>query len=153
MCGITGFFAINPRYYSFETAVKQMTDRVAYRGPDDAGHWIDVEAGIALGHRRLSIVDLSPLGHQPMISASGRFVIVFNGEIYNFQSLRVILESKGYSFQGMSDTEVLLAAVEEWGIAKALEQFIGMFAFALWDKQEKTLYMALDRFGGKTLYY
>ena len=154
MCGITGFFS--PRELDpaqAEESVVAMADTLVHRGPDDAGVWVDATAGIALGHRRLSIVDLSPNGHQPMRSASGRWVISFNGEIYNFPSLRQELEGLGHRFRGHSDTEVLLAAVEQWGVHKALERFNGMFAFALWDRADRVLHLARDRAGEKPLYY
>jgi asparagine synthase (glutamine-hydrolysing) len=130
-----------------------MTDALAHRGPDDSGAWIDSAAGIALGHRRLSIVDLSPHGHQPMHSACGRYTITFNGEIYNFKSLRRELETHGHHFRGHSDTEVLLAAVREWGLNVALTRFNGMFAFAVWDHTRETLHLVRDRAGEKPLYY
>jgi asparagine synthase (glutamine-hydrolysing) len=154
MCGIAGYFrptgiAAQPA----PTILESMTAALRHRGPDDAGAWIDAEAGIALGHRRLSILDLSPLGHQPMHSACGRYVIVFNGEIYNFRALRADLEASGHRFRGGSDTEVLLGAVREWGVRRAVERFNGMFAFALWDRQERTLHLVRDRAGEKPLYY
>jgi asparagine synthase (glutamine-hydrolysing) len=130
-----------------------MTRAIAHRGPDDAGAWLDADAGVALGHRRLSILELSPLGHQPMHSADGRYVIVFNGEIYNHHALREQLRARGHAFRGQSDTEVLLAAVVEWGLHDALERLNGMFAFALWDRRERRLHMARDRAGEKPLYY
>jgi asparagine synthase (glutamine-hydrolysing) len=130
-----------------------MAESIVRRGPDSHGEWVDGERGIAFGHRRLSILDLSPLGHQPMISSSGRFVMVLNGEIYNFQDLRAQLESKGAIFKGTSDTEVLLAAIEEWGVQKTLEASVGMFALGVWDRKSHKLYLARDRFGEKPLFY
>lgn len=130
-----------------------MTDAIVLRGPDDAGAWVDAEAGIAMGHRRLSILDLSPLGHQPMASADGRFVMVFNGEIYNFQHLRAELEKHGHTWRGHSDTEIMLAAFFQWGVTEATRRFNGMFAFAVWDKQERVLHLGRDRLGEKPLYY
>ena len=154
MCGITGFLSRHELDASqAHDTVIAMADTIAYRGPDDAGAWVDPAAGIALGHRRLSIVDLSPNGHQPMASESGRWVISFNGEIYNFVELRKELEGLGHRFRGHCDTEVLLAGVEQWGVHKALERFNGMFAFALWDRQDRVLHLSRDRAGEKPLYY
>ena len=154
MCGITGF--LSPLgIESKENAtrlVSQMTNSLLHRGPDAGGVWIDENSGIALGHRRLSIIDLSPSGHQPMLSNSGRYVIVFNGEIYNFLELRRDLENK-YMFKGTSDTEVLLASIDAWGIHKAINRSVGMFAVALWDRKECSLYLIRDRIGEKPLYY
>src|SRR6266566_3228540 len=155
MCGIAGYMtpAANDTAEDMQARVVRMANTLRHRGPDDAGTWLDPAAGIALGHRRLSIIDLSPLGHQPMQSATGRYVIVFNGEIYNFRALRTELERRGHAFRGHSDTEVMLAAITEWGVRDALAKFNGMFAFALWDRQEHMLHLARDRFGEKPLYY
>lgn len=131
--------------------LKGMTDAIAHRGPDGEGHWIDGNVG--LGHRRLAIIDLSPGGHQPMEWADGRYVVTYNGEIYNFRELRADLEKAGVRFRSRSDTEVLLAAVGTWGLGKALERFNGMFAFALWDRQARALVVARDRYGVKPLYF
>jgi asparagine synthase (glutamine-hydrolysing) len=130
-----------------------MTDAIRHRGPNDEGVWVDAEAGIALGHRRLSILDLSQEGHQPMKSANGRYVLVFNGEIYNFQTLREQLAARGHSFRGHSDTEVMLAGFCEWGIKATLQKQVGMFALALWDRQERVLHLTRDRIGEKPLYF
>lgn len=128
-----------------------MADTLVHRGPDDAGVWIDAACGVALAHRRLSIVDLSPAGHQPMQSVSGRFVMVFNGEVYNHQELRRGLS--GFSWRGHSDTETLLAGFATWGIEATLQRCVGMFAIALWDQQTRTLHLIRDRLGEKPLYY
>jgi asparagine synthase (glutamine-hydrolysing) len=133
-----------------------MASALAHRGPDDQGVWSDPECGVALAHRRLSIIDLSPHGHQPMVSGSGRYVITYNGEIYNFQALRREIEGRtggAAGWRGHSDTEVMLAAFDMWGFAEALPRFDGMFAFALWDRQERVLHLARDRMGEKPLYY
>lgn len=132
-----------------------MTDAIAHRGPDDSGAWFDAEVGVALGHRRLSIIDLSPAGHQPMASPSGRYVTIYNGEIYNHANLRAELDAAGSSsaWRGFSDTEVVLAAFERWGVAGTLERLNGMFALAVWDRQMRTLILARDRLGEKPLFY
>src|SRR6185503_249209 len=126
MCGIAGFIE-SARSRDLEEShliVRSMTSKLARRGPDDEGTWADTEVGVALGHRRLAILDLSEEGHQPMHSQDGRYVLVFNGEIYNFQSLREELQQKGHAFRGHSDTEVMLAAFCEWGIRRALDRFV-----------------------------
>ena len=153
MCGIAGFW--QPGATVDNACLLSMADAVVHRGPDDAGVWTDDDAGVALAHRRLSILDLSPAGHQPMLSASGRYVIAFNGEVYNFATIRDELERAGVApaWRGHSDTEVMLAAIAAWGLDAALKKFVGMFAFALWDKHTLTLHLARDRLGEKPLYY
>ena len=156
LCGVTGFFrATSQTGDEMAAALCRMTDAIVHRGPDNGGGWVDAEAGIALGHRRLSILDLSFQGDQPMISGSGRYVIAYNGEIYNHRALRAKLESAGAAppWRGRSDTEVMLAAFEHWGVADSLERFNGMFAFALWDRHERLLHLARDRMGEKPIYY
>lgn len=155
MCGIAGFIFSKADSYSPEAAARAMADAIRHRGPDDWGVWADPDAGIALSQRRLSIIDLSPAGHQPMVSACGRYVIVFNGEIYNFAELRSALADKGHvpAWRGHSDTEILLEALAALGVEKALKLAAGMFAFALWDRQERTLVLARDRLGEKPLYW
>jgi asparagine synthase (glutamine-hydrolysing) len=154
MCGIVGFFgSVGPA--SQDTAVvRRMADLIRHRGPDDDGVWGDAEAGIALAQRRLAIIDLSPAGHQPMHSACKRYVMVFNGEIYNYQEIRRKLDAEAASaWRGHSDTEVLLEAIARWGLKQALKLCVGMFALALWDRSERTLVLARDRLGEKPLYY
>lgn len=154
MCGIAGFWAAG--CMSDPRAVAQaMADSLRHRGPDDADVWVHPDGGLAFAHRRLAIVDLSQAGHQPMRSASGRFVVSFNGEIYNHAELRSSLQAEGAApaWRGHSDTETLLAAFEHWGVQGALERCVGMFAISLWDAAERTLYLARDRFGEKPLYY
>lgn len=152
MCGIVGYWGGG----SVDAAIAQrMAARIASRGPDDFGVWVDKAAGVALAHRRLAILDLSPAGHQPMVSPCGRYVLVYNGEIYNHQDLRAELESEGgqFDWRGHSDTETLLAALRHWGVEGALRRLNGMFAFALWDTRERALFLARDRMGEKPLYY
>ena len=153
MCGICGFAGAPGDPERLRREVRAMSDSLRHRGPDDSNQWLDAEAGLALGHRRLSIIDLSPLGQQPMVSAGGRYVISYNGEVYNFAQLRRQLEEAGYPFRGDSDTEAMLAAIESWGLDQALERFVGMFAFALWDRAEGKLTLARDRLGIKPLYW
>ncbi|MDA3876070.1 MAG: asparagine synthase (glutamine-hydrolyzing), partial [Halothiobacillus sp.] len=154
MCGIVGFFHGHSAA-AFDPIITRMCDRIYHRGPDDSGCWIDQFAGLALGHRRLSILDLSPAGHQPMVSASGRFVIAFNGEIYNHLKLRdqLLAEEKAPAWRGHSDTETLLACFAAWGVEKTLQATVGMFAIALWDMQEQVLTLVRDRMGEKPLYW
>lgn len=149
MCGITGLINLNGDPVS-PVLLKRMTDSIAHRGPDGEGQWI--EGNVGIGHRRLSIIDLSPAGHQPMISADYRYVLSYNGEIYNYRELRTNLESEGFWFRSNTDSEVVLYALAQWG-TDALLKFNGMFALALWDRKEKTLILARDRYGIKPLYY
>jgi asparagine synthase (glutamine-hydrolysing) len=151
MCGIAGYFSKSSGVNA--DTCQRMTDQLYHRGPDDHGVWIDQDVGITLGHRRLSIQDLSSLGHQPMVSSSGRFVIAFNGEIYNFLALGEELAGLGARLRGHSDTEVILAAIEEWGLDKTVTRLVGMFAFAVWDSIERILCLVRDRIGEKPLYY
>jgi len=154
MCGLAGFLSageLAPQ--AFLGDLQRMAASLRHRGPDDEGCWHDARAGIALCHRRLAIIELSALGHQPMSSASRRYTIVYNGEMYNYRELRAELVARGHRFVGNSDTEVLLACIESWGIRAALERCMGMFAFALWDGERRELHLARDRFGEKPLYY
>ncbi|MCA1658338.1 MAG: asparagine synthase (glutamine-hydrolyzing) [Verrucomicrobiaceae bacterium] len=151
MCGIAGVLSsgrVDP------LAMQRMVATLRHRGPDDEGIWLDPETGIALGHRRLSVIDLSANGHQPMVSQSGRYVLTCNGEIYNHVALRAALESEGIrGWRGHSDTETLLEAIASWGLTAVLRKCVGMFALALWDRQARKLFLARDRFGEKPLYY
>jgi asparagine synthase (glutamine-hydrolysing) len=157
VCGFCGFLDTRSSRSAEARAeiLVRMADRIRHRGPDDAGYWQDPEAGIGLGHRRLSIIDLSAEGHQPMLSRCGRYVIAFNGEIYNYRDIRHDLEKDmgTIPWRGHSDTEVMLAAIARWGLRPALERFNGMFAFALWDRKERALHLARDRLGEKPMYY
>lgn len=157
MCGLTGYLSIG--VIINEAAIKKMATAIAHRGPDSHDYWLDASSGIAFGHRRLAVVDLSPAGAQPMHSASGRYVIAYNGEVYNHNKLRaeiniLLAENKQIiKWRGHSDTETLLAGFELWGVVETLKRATGMFAFALWDKTQKTLTLGRDRLGEKPLYY
>ena len=162
MCGLAGYLSAQSPVADALTRLEAMTDVIVSRGPDSQGQWMDADAGIALGHRRLAIVDLSPAGHQPMTSYSGRYVIAFNGEIYNHLLLRSELDGmdnsaaltvKPVRWRGHSDTETLLAGFDRWGIQNTVEKCLGMFAFAVWDKHTRTLTLGRDRLGEKPLYY
>jgi asparagine synthase (glutamine-hydrolysing) len=153
MCGIAGLIQAGHNREQLVAKGKAMMDTLVHRGPDSGGLWHDEQQGLVLCHRRLAIQDLSEHGEQPMFSASKRYVTVFNGEIYNFKELATSLGQNGYQFNGHSDTEVLLAAIELWGLDRAVKQFVGMYAFALWDCREKKLYLCRDRIGEKPLYY
>jgi asparagine synthase (glutamine-hydrolysing) len=154
MCGIAGLVRLNQEHQaaSLEPMARAMADTLAHRGPDDAGVWESPDHTVALSHRRLSIIDLSPLGRNPMSWDGGRLWITFNGEIYNFLELRQELESAGHRFRSHSDTEVMLAAYDQWGL-QCVERFVGMFAFALWDAPKRRLWLVRDRLGKKPLYY
>ena len=155
MCGLTGFLNRSSDRPTDElrAVMDRMSATLHHRGPDDTGVWCDPAAGIALGHKRLSIVDLSPAGHQPMSSAGGRFVIVYNGEVFNHHELRGELAAKGHSFRGHSDTEVLVEGFAEWGIEQTIQRCLGMFAIAVWDTRRRELTLIRDRLGKKPLYY
>ena len=155
MCGIAGFLDLERRSGSQELAAlgRAMAATLNHRGPDAHGVWADAEAGVALGHTRLSIVDLSPAGAQPMVSSCGSCVISYNGEVYNARDLRPELEARGRRFRGRSDTEVLVEAIAEWGVRATVERLIGMFAFAVWDRRDRRLSLVRDRLGIKPIYY
>lgn len=154
MCGITGFIE---HHASTEAALvaraASMADALSHRGPDDAGTWADPSVGVAFGHRRLAIIDVSPLGHQPMVSHDGRWVLAYNGELYDYRDLRARLERRGVVLRGASDTEVLLESIALDGLAQTLATTDGMYAFALWDRRERRLLLARDRLGEKPLYF
>ncbi|HLO37937.1 MAG TPA: asparagine synthase (glutamine-hydrolyzing) [Lacibacter sp.] len=150
MCGIAGIISMNPNNVSTER-LKQMTDAIAHRGPDGEGFWLNENKTVGFGHRRLAIIDLSEAGKQPMHFLN-RYTITYNGELYNYIEIREELKQKGYQFNTQTDTEVILAAYDFWK-EECLQQFDGMFAFAIWDKQEQTLFTARDRFGEKPFYY
>lgn len=152
MCGIAGFWQTKRQAEIPAEVLIRMGTALKHRGPDDSGVFYDDSTGLGLVHRRLSILDLSPAGHQPMTSHSGRYLIVFNGEVYNFEEIRSEL-GPGHAWRGHSDTEVMLEAVERWGVEGAVQRFVGMFAFALWDRNERKLYLVRDRLGIKPLYY
>lgn len=154
MCGIAGFLTTESQTLDrVSQTVTNMASTLEHRGPDDSGIWCDPEAGIALGHRRLAVVGLGSAGAQPMTSHSGRWVISYNGEIYNFRALRRELEQAGVVFHGTADTEVLVEAIDRWGLREAVERTDGMFAFAAWDRSRQRLSLVRDRFGEKPLYY
>lgn len=153
MCGFAGLLGEQRLRESRRDRIARMADSLRHRGPDDSGLWLDEAAGIALGFRRLSVIDLSELGHQPMLSPQGRFVLAFNGEIYNHGDLRSELIARGWHFRGQSDTETIAGAFECWGVRGAVQRFIGMFAIAAWDRQERALTLIRDRLGIKPLYY
>jgi len=154
MCGIAGVLAYRktPSPQALSATALAMTRALAHRGPDDEGTWSDPACGVALGHRRLSVLDLSPLGHQPMMSRSGRYVMVYNGETYNFADIAAELAACGVILRGRSDTEALLAAIDRWGVEAALARASGMLAFAVWDRAQRVLHLARDRAGKKPLY-
>ena len=155
MCGITGFCTFDNKnnFKELNNIINKMSNSLHHRGPDDKGVWIDSDNGVALGHKRLSIIDLSKSGHQPMISNNGRYVISFNGEIYNYKKLKKDLKETGYIFKSKSDTEVILSAIEKWGIINSLKKFDGMFAFGIWDRKKNELWLSRDKIGEKPLYY
>ena len=152
MCGITGYWARRGDATAWLADLGASVDALKNRGPDDSGVWVRPGARVALGHTRLSILDLSPLGHQPMRSADGSLTMAFNGEVYNFAAVRAELEALGHRFRSSGDSEVVLAALGEWG-TRAIDKFIGMFAIALWNERERRLTLIRDRLGVKPLYY
>ncbi len=155
MCGIAGFWRNSTDQSAdwLDRTALEMANTLVHRGPDDSGTWVEAKVGVAFGHRRLSIIDMSNAGHQPMISADGRYVITYNGEVYNFRELRKQLEKLGHKFKGHSDTEVMLGAFIQWGVKQSVKRFNGMFAFAVWDRRDRLLWLARDCIGEKPLYY
>src|SRR6185436_667476 len=153
MCGICGIWDPSDSGGAVLEALPKMTSAIRHRGPDDDGAWSEPASGVALGHRRLSIIDLSCEGHQPMTSVDGRYTTVFNGEIYNYLDIRRELTELGYTFRGTSDTEVMLSAAVQWGVEETLKKMSGMFALAIWDRKTGQLQLARDRIGEKPLYY
>src|SRR5215213_3174794 len=155
MCGIAGLWEQRRRATSdaLATLARTMSDTLLHRGPDAGDVWVDPEAGLAFGHRRLSIIDLSPAGAQPMVSSCGRFVTSYNGEIYNADELRAELQAAGRRFRGHSDTEIIIEGAAIWGVAETVQRLIGMFAIALWDRSDRALYLVRDRLGIKPLYW
>mgnify|MGYP001358816729 CR=1 FL=1 len=155
MCGVTGRLRVVGYTPSSDgsSELQNAVAALAHRGPDDSGEWSDEAAGISMGHRRLSVIDLSSHGHQPMTSNNGRFVLSYNGEVYNASSIRRSLAQAGAVFRGSSDTEVVLEAITAWGLFETLQQLNGMFGLAIWDKKERCLHLARDRFGQKPMYY
>src|ERR1043166_5465250 len=151
MCGIVGFWLRKETGCEPTEVLRCMGNTLAHRGPDDSGIFFDKNSGLGLSFRRLSIIDLTAEGHQPMSSASGRYTIIFNGEVYNYEAIRAELGPQ--QWRGHSDTEVMLAAIERWGLEAAVRRFVGMFAFALWDRHEQRLHLVRDRLGIKPLYY
>ncbi|MFZ5833902.1 MAG: asparagine synthase (glutamine-hydrolyzing) [Pseudomonadota bacterium] len=157
MCGLAGFVDRRPSRPGEAGALadqaRRMADSLRHRGPDDAGVWVDALAGVGIGHQRLAILDLSPQGAQPMASGNGRYIIAYNGEVYNFTELRTELQRRGHVFRGHSDTEVIAEGFACWGVAQTVLRLLGMFAIAVWDKQERSLTLIRDRLGVKPLYW
>ena len=155
MCGFAGFLELAPTRSLDATLrlINEMSNRLTHRGPDNHGHWVNESGTVALGHRRLSILDTSQHGHQPMTSPCGRFVLAYNGEVYNHLELRRELLNGGANFRGQSDTETIVTAFSRWGIAETVKRSIGMFAMAIWDCDEQSVTLIRDRLGIKPLYY
>ena len=152
MCGICGFYSKSN--LKFDNAISKMNLAISHRGPDNNGVWNDSVSGIVMGHQRLSIIDLSAAGLQPMKSSSGRFILTYNGEIYNHLEIRREIENKlNIKWRSNSDTETLLEAIDLWGVKETLKKIVGMFAFGLWDKKTRTLTLVKDRLGEKPLYF